>query len=103
MGGRKSFDSRTAKNNSDTKHFTRYINFAWTFFFLLDNSVCYSADGSCVIAGGKSKFICLYEISQKILLKKFQISYNRSLDGVLDFLNSKNITDAGSWLSYYFM
>jgi len=74
MGGRKSTDIRTAKNNADTKHFT---------------SVHYSADGSCVIAGGKSKFICFYEISQKILLKKFQISYNRSLDGVFDFLNSK--------------
>ena len=30
-----------------------------------------------------------------MLLKKFQISYNRSLDGVLDKLNSKLMTDGG--------
>ena len=48
-----------------------------------------------MIAGGNSKFICIYEISQKILLKKFTISRNRSLDGVLNFLNSRNLTDAG--------
>jgi hypothetical protein len=36
------------------------------------------------LAGGNSKYVCIYEVSQRILLKKFQISYNRSLDGVLD-------------------
>ena len=59
------------------------------------NSVCYTADGSCLIAGGKSKFVCIYELSQRMLLKRFQISYNRSMDGVLSQLNSKNMTEAG--------
>lgn len=31
----------------------------------------------------------------QVLLRKFQITHNLSLDGVLDFLNSKNMTDAG--------
>jgi periodic tryptophan protein 2 len=57
--------------------------------------VCYSADGSCVLAGGNSKYICIYEISQQILVKKFQVSFNRSLDGILDELNSKNLADGG--------
>ena len=41
-------------------------------------SVCYSADGTCVIAGGNTEFVCIYELSQKILVKKFVISSNRS-------------------------
>jgi len=57
--------------------------------------VCYSADGKCILAAGNSKYVVIYEIAQKIMLKKFQISSNRSLDGVLDFLNSKSITESG--------
>lgn len=79
-GGRRDGDKISARNNTISKHFT---------------SVCYSADGTCVLAGGRSKFICIYETSQQLLLKKFQISHNRSLDGVLDFLNSKHMTQAG--------
>jgi periodic tryptophan protein 2 len=30
-----------------------------------------------------------------MLLKKYQISQNKSLDGIMDFLNSKNMTEAG--------
>lgn len=31
----------------------------------------------------------------QVLLRRFQISHNLSLDGVLDFLNSKKLTEAG--------
>lgn len=79
-GGRRDGDKISARNNAISKHFT---------------SVCYSADGACVLAGGRSKFICIYETSQQLLLKKFQLSHNRSLDGVLDFLNSADMTRAG--------
>ena len=44
-----------------------------------------------VIAGGNSKNLCLYDIKNKLLLKRFAITQNRSLDGVLIKLNSKNI------------
>eukprot|EP00658_Telonema_sp_P-2_P006120 TRINITY_DN12328_c0_g1_i6.p1 TRINITY_DN12328_c0_g1~~TRINITY_DN12328_c0_g1_i6.p1 ORF type:complete len:458 (-),score=99.34 TRINITY_DN12328_c0_g1_i6:152-1525(-) len=77
-GGRKKSDLISAANSSASKHFT---------------SVCYSADGACVIAGGESKFVCIYAVKAGILLKRFQISHNRSLDGVLDMLNSKNLVD----------
>jgi len=79
-GGRKDTQLTTASSSASSKYFT---------------SVCYSADGSCIIAGGESKFVCIYEISQKVLVKKFQLSINRSFDGVLDELNSRELTDAG--------
>ncbi|KAE9361990.1 Periodic tryptophan protein 2 [Phytophthora fragariae] len=79
-GGRKEGDHIAAANNQLSKHFT---------------SVCYSADGSLLLAGGRSKFVCIYATGPQILLKKFQISHNLSLDGILDKLNSKNITESG--------
>ncbi|ETM99384.1 hypothetical protein PPTG_18846 [Phytophthora nicotianae INRA-310] len=79
-GGRKEGDRITAANNQLTKHFT---------------SVCYSADGSLLLAGGRSKFVCIYAVEPQILLKKFQISHNLSLDGILEKLNNKNVTESG--------
>merc|ERR1719272_731899 len=64
-GGRKSSDLISAENSTSNKHFS---------------SVCYSADGACVLAGGESKFVCIYAVKSSLLLKKFQISHNRSLD-----------------------
>ncbi|GAX22659.1 periodic tryptophan protein 2 [Fistulifera solaris] len=72
-GGRKMNDRMTADNNAAGRYFT---------------SVCYSADGSFILAGGNSKYVCIYELSQQILLKKFQVTFNRSLDGVLDEVRS---------------
>lgn len=48
-----------------------------------------------MLAGSNGKYVCLYEIENRVLLKKFQISHNRSLDGILDFLNSKRMTESG--------
>ena len=79
-GGRKLTDRRTAANVAGTKSF---------------NCVTYSSDGSCVLAGGNSKHICLYDVQSAVLLKKFTVSVNLSLDGTQDFLNSKNLTEAG--------
>ena len=39
--------------------------------------------------------MCLYDVEERLLLRRFQVSANRSLDGVLDQLNSKTLTDAG--------
>ena len=68
-GGMKINDQMAAENNAASRYFT---------------SVCYTADGSCVIAGGNSKFVCIYEVSQQILLKKYQVTFNRSLDGIVE-------------------
>ena len=37
----------------------------------------------------------MYDVAERLLLRRIQISHNRSLDGVLDTLNSKDVTDAG--------
>lgn len=79
-GGRQITDRRTAANVSGTKSF---------------NSIRYSMDGSCLIAGGNSKYICLYSVTTMVLLKKFTVSVNLSLSGTQEFLNSRNLTEAG--------
>jgi periodic tryptophan protein 2 len=58
-------------------------------------SLCYAADGSAILTGGNSKYICLYALPSKMLVRRFQISHNRSFDGVLDKLNSSRIGDDG--------
>ncbi|XP_052873384.1 periodic tryptophan protein 2 homolog [Anopheles cruzii] len=59
-------------------------------------SICYSADGECLLAGGKSKYVCIYNVKEAILLKKFQITQNRSLDGMDEFMNRRNLTEFGN-------
>lgn len=44
-----------------------------------------------MLGGGNSKNLCLYDIRNKLLLRRYAITQNRSLDGVLLMLNSKNI------------
>ncbi|CAL5095863.1 unnamed protein product [Urochloa decumbens] len=80
-GGRLMTDRRSAANTSIGKYFT---------------TLCYSADGSYILAGGNTKYICMYDVGEQVLLRRFQITRNLSLDGVLDFLNSKKMTDAGA-------
>ncbi|KAF2734647.1 WD40 repeat-like protein [Polyplosphaeria fusca] len=79
-GGRKMTDRRTAANIAGTKSFT---------------TVKYSADGTCVLAGGNSKYICLYDAQSGVLVKKFTVSVNLALEGTQEFLNSKLLTEAG--------
>lgn len=79
-GGRKASDRRTAANSAGTKSF---------------GTIAYSADGTCLLAAGNSKYICLYAVSTGSLLKKYTVSVNLSLDGTQEFLNSKRLTEAG--------
>ncbi|WFD30085.1 U3 snoRNP protein [Malassezia sp. CBS 17886] len=79
-GGRRLDDRIARRNNAAGAAFT---------------SVCYSADGSCVLAGGNSNFVCLYDVRDKVLLKKWTITLNLALDGTQDRLDSRHVTDAG--------
>lgn len=45
-------------------------------------ALCYSADGQSVLAGGRSKFVCIYHVREQILRKRFEISGNLSLDAM---------------------
>lgn len=80
LGGRLATDRTAAATADKSRQFT---------------SLCYSADGAFLLAGGSTKFVCIYDVSQRVLLKRFCISNNRSMDGSLRMLNSKNMTEAG--------
>ncbi|XP_077295123.1 periodic tryptophan protein 2 homolog isoform X2 [Arctopsyche grandis] len=81
--GRSDTDLITSKKNLRAKAFT---------------SLCYSADGQCLLAGGQSKNICIYSIKESILLKKFEITLNKSLDSMSDFINRRHLTEFGNLL-----
>lgn len=50
-GGRLMTDRRSAANSSAGKCFT---------------TLCYSADGSYILAGGSSKYICMYDVADQV-------------------------------------
>jgi periodic tryptophan protein 2 len=81
IGGRSKSDKMALEKSASGKSF---------------NSICFTSDSLGVLAGGNSKFICMYDISSKTLIKKFQITKNYSLDRMQEQLNSKNMTEFGA-------
>nr|XP_018897803.1 PREDICTED: periodic tryptophan protein 2 homolog [Bemisia tabaci] len=79
--GRLETDRITAKKTLQAKAFS---------------TLCYSPDGEFIIAAGQSKFICIYNVDEAILIKKFEVTQNRSLDGVDDFINRRKLTEFGN-------
>nr|AAI28481.1 Pwp2 protein [Mus musculus] len=79
--GRKELDKITAKHSAKGKAFT---------------TLCYSADGQSILAGGMSKFVCLYHVREQILVKRFELSCNLSLDAMEEFLNRRKMTEFGN-------
>ncbi|EJD39599.1 putative WD repeat protein [Auricularia subglabra TFB-10046 SS5] len=77
-GGRKAGDRVAAANNSSTKAF---------------NSIAYTADGRCLLGGGNSKHVVLYDVRGGVMLQKYEISQSLSLDGTLEFLDSRKEND----------
>jgi periodic tryptophan protein 2 len=61
-------------------------------FFL---SLSYSADGSFIIAGGNSNHICIYHAREKLLVKKFAITFNLSFDGLFDYISNRKRKEFG--------
>ncbi|GCB77078.1 hypothetical protein scyTo_0018424, partial [Scyliorhinus torazame] len=79
--GRKELDKITAKQAAKGRSFS---------------TLCYSADGQSVLAGGRSKFVCIYNVKEQLLVKKFEISCNLSLDAMEEFLDRRKMTEFGS-------
>ncbi|KAJ7778254.1 WD40-repeat-containing domain protein [Mycena metata] len=81
-GGRKADDRVSAANSTSGKAY---------------NSLAYTADGRCILAGGNSKYVVLYDVreGEGVMVKKFQISENLSLDGTQEFLDSRKVNEAG--------
>ena len=79
--GKSESDKITAQKKSESSHFT---------------SLCYSADGTSLLAGGNSKYICIYHVLEQLLLKKFEVTQNRSFDAMDETLNRRKMTDFGN-------
>ena len=79
--GRGVDDQTTAKSRALSKTFT---------------SLSYSPDGSYLLAGGNSNSLCLYCIPQFILVRKFQISQNLSIDRMHEMLDRRKMTEFGN-------
>ncbi|XP_045534107.1 periodic tryptophan protein 2 homolog isoform X1 [Papilio machaon] len=79
--GRADTDLVTAKQQLKSKAFT---------------TICYSADGNSVLGGGNSKHVCLYSIKEAVLIKKFVITQNRSLDAISDVVNRRLLSEFGN-------
>jgi periodic tryptophan protein 2 len=77
-GGRMTTEVTTAENSARSKYFT---------------CVAYTADGQFLLAGGLSKYLCIYSVSAGTLVRKFQLSHNRSLEGTVDILRSDRLVD----------
>ncbi|VEL24898.1 unnamed protein product [Protopolystoma xenopodis] len=45
-------------------------------------TLAYTSDGDHLLAGGNSKFVCLFSVPNTCLLKRFEITCNLSLEGV---------------------
>lgn len=81
VSGRHLEDRFTAKNSARSKYFT---------------TINYSFDGLSIVAGGNNNSICLYDISNEVLLRRFVVSRNMTLNGTMEFLNSSKMTEAGT-------
>jgi periodic tryptophan protein 2 len=79
--GRYLEDRFTASNSARGKNFT---------------TIDYSFDGLTLVAAGNNNSVCLYDISNEVLLRRFTVSLNMNLDGTQQSLNSSRLTDAGS-------
>ncbi|VDM60532.1 unnamed protein product [Angiostrongylus costaricensis] len=56
----------------------------------------FSPDSALLLLGGDSNNFCLYSLRDRILVKKFKITENRSLDGVVLDVNRRNFTEFGN-------
>ncbi|KAF7493063.1 Periodic tryptophan protein 2 -like protein [Sarcoptes scabiei] len=59
------------------------------------STISFSIDGEHIIAAGKSKFVCIYNIKEKLLIKRIEISNNLSLDGFNEFISKRKIQEFG--------
>ena len=74
-GGRLNDEKISAKNSTRNKYL---------------NTIHYNLPGNLLICGGNSQYVLIYDMQYQILVKKFVLTHNRSLNGLLYKLNSKN-------------
>lgn len=62
--------------------FIKFLFVFHTSIFRKFQTIAYSVDGEHLLAAGDSKYICLYSVPDCLLLKRFEVTCNLSLDGV---------------------
>ena len=77
-GGRLKEDKFISKNSAKNKYF---------------NKISFNSSGNYLICGGNSNYVCLYDMHYQILIKRFCLTHNRSLDGMLYKLNSSHLKE----------
>lgn len=83
--GRGQADTITRQNAAKSKSFT---------------CMQFSPDSALLLLGGESNNFCMYSVADRMLLKKFTITENRSLDGVVLDVNRRNFTEFGNMALY---
>ncbi|KAK0416786.1 hypothetical protein QR680_012686 [Steinernema hermaphroditum] len=58
--------------------------------------MAFSPDGSMLLLGGQSNYFCLYNVAERLIVKKFRITRNYSLDGVNLDVNFRKLTEFGN-------
>lgn len=81
--GRSAASRLTAESLTKQAHFT---------------SICYSADGNMLLAGGNSNTICIYHLPTRLLVRSLPMTKNRSFANIVHRLNSKNLKASGGAL-----
>ncbi|KAH3742673.1 WD repeat protein [Pelomyxa schiedti] len=69
---------RSIEGKNDFGQTSKAVTHAFT-------TLCYTADGQCLLAGGKSRYVMLYHAEQCTLLKRFSYTDNHTLEGVYNF------------------
>ncbi|KRZ32401.1 Periodic tryptophan protein 2 -like protein [Trichinella pseudospiralis] len=59
-------------------------------------TLCFSPDGQFIFAAGKSPFVCIYHLKQQLIMKKFKITSNQSIDYVDDYLDKRKLSEFGN-------
>ncbi|GMT18851.1 hypothetical protein PFISCL1PPCAC_10148, partial [Pristionchus fissidentatus] len=59
-------------------------------------TISFSPDSSLLLVGGQSNNVCLYSVEDRLLLRKFTITINRSFDGVIMDINRRNFSEFGN-------
>ena len=80
QGGRNREDRFAAKNSYKNCHYT---------------TVSYNPSSNLLVCGGNSNVTNIYDMNYNVIVKRFVLSTNRSLEGVTHKLNSNNLTEAG--------
>lgn len=101
----------------DNFRFRKMLRQSYADRFRYFSTIAYSADGLSLLAAGRSKNVCIYNVKDGILLKKFEVTQNRSLDALdvctiayakwlrwsfwllynlQDFINRRNVTEFGN-------